>query len=264
MAGAQNFSGPSAVSDNPEHMIVHYGTHVWTTRNELILQGEHHFPYATGLRTGWNDQAGFSLIATATKDGVDLIAVISNSPLLVDEEGNETQARWSDARNLLEYGFDNFHHYTLDRGLLSFYRLALGGGTSGMYEVVGEDVTVFVRKGDENYIERNVVYYDAPFEIGEIIGSMLFYVHGEQIYARPLVVVNKNYIPASNQGENPNEYNEMSDQSRTSSFIRTVFSLRAIPFWFVGVALLLLVIYIKLKLAAHKRWRNDYSLSKRY
>jgi serine-type D-Ala-D-Ala carboxypeptidase (penicillin-binding protein 5/6) len=52
------------------------------------------YPGATGLKTGWTGHAGGCLIATATRSGRHLLAVVLGSPRLFDE-----------AAALLDYGF---------------------------------------------------------------------------------------------------------------------------------------------------------------
>ena len=58
--------------------------------NDLIRK----YPGATGLKTGWTGRAGGCLIATATRDGRHLLAVVMGSPRVFDE-----------AATLLDYGF---------------------------------------------------------------------------------------------------------------------------------------------------------------
>src|SRR5437867_5119534 len=58
--------------------------------NDLIRK----YPGATGLKTGWTGRAGGCLIATATRDGRHLLAVVLGSPRRFDE-----------AATLLDYGF---------------------------------------------------------------------------------------------------------------------------------------------------------------
>ena len=60
--------------------------------NDLIRK----YPGATGLKTGWTGRAGGCLIATATRDGRQLLVVVMGSPQIFDE-----------AAKLLDYGFAN-------------------------------------------------------------------------------------------------------------------------------------------------------------
>ena len=71
-----------------------------TNTNKLIRQ----YPYATGLKTGFTNQAMYCISATAKKDDVELIAVIMGAP--------DFKTRQSDATALLNYGFANCQVYT--------------------------------------------------------------------------------------------------------------------------------------------------------
>ncbi len=55
---------------------------------------------ATGLKTGSTSVALYNLSASATRDGLSLIAVIMKAP--------STKVRFSEATKLLDYGFSNF------------------------------------------------------------------------------------------------------------------------------------------------------------
>lgn len=62
------------------------------------------FEGADGVKTGTTSEAGYCLAASATRDGMQLIAVVLHS-----------DNRWADAARLLEYGFANFTRLTLVR-----------------------------------------------------------------------------------------------------------------------------------------------------
>lgn len=72
------------------------GTGPEQTRNDLLLT----YRGATGIKTGFTDAAGYSLIASATRDGRELIAVVLDS--------RTAEARFSDAAALLDHGFAGF------------------------------------------------------------------------------------------------------------------------------------------------------------
>ncbi len=70
-----------------------------TNTNKLIRQYE----YATGLKTGSTGKAKFCVSATASKNGVDLIAVIMGA--------EDSKSRFKDAVTLLNYGFGKCQIY---------------------------------------------------------------------------------------------------------------------------------------------------------
>ena len=66
-------------------------TFTLNSTNKLLKQ----YQWATGLKTGSTSKAKFCLSATATKDGIDLIAVVMGAP--------DYKARFKDAQTLLSY-----------------------------------------------------------------------------------------------------------------------------------------------------------------
>lgn len=75
-------------------------TFTLSNTNHLIKQ----YPYATGLKTGFTSAAGFCLSATASKDDLNLIAVVLNAP--------SSKERIADVKTLFEWGFANCRVYT--------------------------------------------------------------------------------------------------------------------------------------------------------
>ncbi|NLP17951.1 MAG: D-alanyl-D-alanine carboxypeptidase [Firmicutes bacterium] len=73
-------------------------------RNPLIGRYEG----ADGLKTGWTEEAGFCLAATAQREGLRLIGVILNTP--------SEKERLTAAEELLDYGFANFRLYEIPEG----------------------------------------------------------------------------------------------------------------------------------------------------
>lgn len=55
---------------------------------------------ATGVKTGYTSHAGYSLVASAQRDGRHLAAVLLHAP--------SSDARWDDAPVLMDYGFTNW------------------------------------------------------------------------------------------------------------------------------------------------------------
>ncbi len=73
------------------------GGRVWLYNNNPLLI--YHYPGATGLKTGYTEAAGRCLVATAKRDGVELGAILLNSP-----------APGTQARQLLNRGFEGVYH----------------------------------------------------------------------------------------------------------------------------------------------------------
>lgn len=67
-----------------------------TNTNKLLSQTD----YVDGIKTGYTQAAGHCVSATAQKGDMRLICVVL--------KGADSKSRFNDAKNLLEYGFDNF------------------------------------------------------------------------------------------------------------------------------------------------------------
>ena len=72
------------------------GTFGLSNTNKLIR----FYDGATGLKTGFTQEAGYCISATAERDGMELIAVIM--------KGNTSDSRNADAKTLLNYGFSTY------------------------------------------------------------------------------------------------------------------------------------------------------------
>lgn len=70
----------------------------YTNTNQLLRPGTpHHYPHATGGKTGYTEEAGYCLAAVAEKDGVTLLSLVLGCP----EEGG----RFTDTAALFDAGF---------------------------------------------------------------------------------------------------------------------------------------------------------------
>ena len=90
-------------------------TFTLNSTNKLLKQ----YQWVTGLKTGSTSKAKFCLSATATKDGIDLIAVVMGAP--------DYKARFKDAQTLLSYGF-NVSDLYLDENTDALEDLRIEGG----------------------------------------------------------------------------------------------------------------------------------------
>ncbi|MBS4209708.1 D-alanyl-D-alanine carboxypeptidase family protein [Bacillus sp. FJAT-50079] len=96
----QKISGTKVHTFEREH-----GTQQWKNKNRLLTL----YPYSTGGKTGYTKRANRTLVTTASKDGVDLIAVTLN-------DSND----WDDHAAMYEYGFAEYEvKRLLNKGLIS-------------------------------------------------------------------------------------------------------------------------------------------------
>ncbi len=80
-------------------------TRNFNTTNTLLKKDEtNYYEYATGLKTGFTAPAGSCIVATATKDNMNFIAVV----LGASPPSNGIIYRDIDCKTLFEYGFTNY------------------------------------------------------------------------------------------------------------------------------------------------------------
>jgi len=120
-----------------EYMSIRNGTVRLRNTNHLVG----HMDGADGLKTGYYRKAGFNLTATASRDGLRLVAVVMGCPTL--------QSRFLVAQQLMEWGFANFTKLNLVEAgepLSAEVRVA-NGSRETVHPVAREDVSYVVRKG---------------------------------------------------------------------------------------------------------------------
>lgn len=157
------------------------GTSIFTlnSTNKLLKQ----YAYATGLKTGSTSKAMYCLSATASKDGIDLIAVIMGAP--------DTKTRFEEAKALLNYGFSVCRLY-IDEDPDIPEKIVLKGGiedeagvrvSSGFryLDIEGNDLSAI-----EKVIELPE-YTDAPVSAGEEAGTIKYMLNGNEIGSVPIV-----------------------------------------------------------------------------
>ncbi|MEE8442075.1 MAG: D-alanyl-D-alanine carboxypeptidase family protein, partial [Spirochaetia bacterium] len=97
-----------------------------TQSNRNLLLGS--YSGADGVKTGFIDESGYHLAATATRDGRRLIAVVLGVSAASHAEGGSTRA--ADAAALLDYGFDEFDLFRFGHPPIEPVRVYKGERTS--------------------------------------------------------------------------------------------------------------------------------------
>ena len=132
---------------------------------------------ATGLKTGSTSVALYNLSASATRDGLSLIAVIMKAPT--------TKIRFSEAQKLLDYGFSNYQYKQLVRGGDILKETSVNKGVTSKINLSFEnDVGVLLKKGEDKNIEQTVNIEEnlsAPIVQGQKVGEVIYTLNGEEV-----------------------------------------------------------------------------------
>lgn len=136
------------------------------------------YDYADGLKTGFTDEAGYCLAASALKDGRRFISVVLGSDTKVI--GGETKIMsFVDSATLLDWGYNSFTMQTLftKDDLIQELPVSLSKQASAVLVHPAEDVEVLLPNDvTPDMLERKVTVYGgtalAPIEAEQELGEM--------------------------------------------------------------------------------------------
>ena len=137
------------------------------------------YPGATGAKTGFTAGAGYCLIATAERDGRQLVAIVL---------GDRNEA-FSEAATLLDHGFEGYREETFVRAGEAIGTVAIRGGTVPVE--AERAVTALVPTAQLDRVQERVsvspraVFPPAP---GERVGTFKVTIPGVSLGSSPLLV----------------------------------------------------------------------------
>lgn len=136
----------------------------------------------TGLKTGSTSQALFNLSASATRDGLSLIAVIMRAPTSV--------IRFKNATSLLDYGFSNFEFSSLGKKGDIVQSVEIEKGSLKNIDAIFEnDTGILLAKGNNINVDKKIVLdnINVPIKKGDVIGKIEFILNNEVVDTENLV-----------------------------------------------------------------------------
>ena len=154
-------------------------TFTLTSTNKLLKQ----YQWATGLKTGSTSKAQFCLSATATKDGIDLIAVVMGAP--------DNNHRVQDAQTLLTYGFNTCNLY-IDANAEDLAPISVEGGVEDEVGLrfLSEFRYLDTLGSDLSAVEKTLELpesVEAPVGEGSQAGRAKYYLNGVEIGSVPIL-----------------------------------------------------------------------------
>lgn len=155
--------------------VTRQGTTTFTlsSTNKLLKQYE----WTTGLKTGSTSKAKYCLSATATKDGIDLIAVVMAAP--------DNKVRFQDAMALLNYGYSVSNIY-IDENKEALPVQTVKGGVEDTVNLTfaGEFRYLDTKGSNLSEIEKTITLpeqIEAPVAEGQAIGEAVYKINGQRI-----------------------------------------------------------------------------------
>lgn len=145
-------------------------TTVMTNTNKLIRS----YNGCDGGKTGFTNEAGFCLAATAKRENMRLISVVLGA--------DTSEHRFSSAAKMLDYGFANYKNkMILDKTVTLNDDFRLRGGKKETYSVMPkDDCFIFSERGAEADADFVVTDFGvkAPVSKGQVVGKIDVYRGG--------------------------------------------------------------------------------------
>ena len=175
------------INDYPEHYRMYrqkeftYGGIEQPNRNRLLWRDAS----VDGLKTGWTEEAGYCLVASAERDDMRLISVVMGTA--------SEEARAQESQKLLSYGFRYYETLNLyEAGAVLNTPRVWGGDKNELRVGVDSSVVMTVpRARDDELTAKLDIQADltAPIAAGERVGTMEVCQGEEVVGERPLVAL---------------------------------------------------------------------------
>jgi len=156
-----------------------------TLRNHNRLVRE--LPGCVGIKTGFTEKAGRTLVSAVERDGRMLIAVTLRA-------SND----WEDHRKLYDYGFAQYHPIALDAAALPVARMPVAGGAMSMVNVMLYETPIAYVRVMPFHIRRELLlrpFEYAPLPAGKVVGVARYYA-GDMLLAEVPLVIQSAVEPA--------------------------------------------------------------------
>lgn len=150
-------------------------------RNSLLAED----PSVDGLKTGYTEEAGYCLVASAEREGMRLISVVLGT--------RSERARKSETRKLLNYGFRFYETHDLYQ---AGQELSQARVWKGMQEQLGlgvdQQIYLTIPRGRHEDLTAVMEIQEvivAPVEAGQNFGELSVSLNGEVVLVTPLVAM---------------------------------------------------------------------------
>jgi D-alanyl-D-alanine carboxypeptidase (penicillin-binding protein 5/6) len=171
----------------PEHAPLYaqreyeYNNIKHSNRNRLLWLD----PYVDGMKTGHTESAGYSLVATATRNSHRLISVVIGA--------TSDNLRTVESQRLLNYGFMNFETFYLYTKNQAISNIRLWKGTENTLKVgIKDGLTLTLPKGQRALLKASIETQQpllAPITDNQQIGVMRLTLDGKPYLELPLVAL---------------------------------------------------------------------------
>jgi len=140
-----------------------------------------------GMKTGHTSKAGYSLVSSATKDNMRLIAVVMGA--------KSARSRASESKKILNFGFRFYETVTPYQAGHEFASQKVWFGKTDEVKLgVTTATPLTIRRGQAKNLKASFELskvLEAPIAKGEVVGTVFLQLDGEDIAQYPLVTLNE-------------------------------------------------------------------------
>jgi len=151
-------------------------------RNPLLKD----YPGADGIKTGFTQEAGYSLVGSAVRDGRRLILVVAGM--------EDAAKRKIEAQKILDYGFAQFKNVNIYEAGDVVSNVRVWGGEQHWVNLITPDTfAVSLAQFEQDQADIRLSYKGpliAPLKQGTQIGTMRVTVNGAVVAEQPITVAN--------------------------------------------------------------------------
>jgi D-alanyl-D-alanine carboxypeptidase (penicillin-binding protein 5/6) len=182
--------GAALVRDVPEEYAIYkekdftYNNISQLNRNSLLWDKSLN---VDGIKTGHTDAAGYSLVSSATKGDMRLIAVVMGTA--------SERARKVESKKLLNYGFRFFETLTAYEAGTEFAKQRIYMGDKEEVRLgINQNALLTIPRGYREKLRATFTLdkeLKAPISKGEVVGTLTLDIEGQEITRYPLVALDE-------------------------------------------------------------------------
>jgi D-alanyl-D-alanine carboxypeptidase (penicillin-binding protein 5/6) len=150
-------------------------------RNSLLFTD----PDVDGMKTGFTEEAGYCLVASAVRDGVRLITVVMGT--------ESADARAVETAKLLTYGFRFYQTHQLFSANQILGNTRVWSGKAESVDVgIQNELLVTIPRGQADQLQTTLVLEEnvkAPITVGQVLGTAKVTLGDQVFYDGPVVAM---------------------------------------------------------------------------
>ncbi|MEL7647068.1 MAG: D-alanyl-D-alanine carboxypeptidase family protein [Sedimentibacter sp.] len=210
-----------------------------TSSNQIYVNGSYispYYQYATGVKTGYTPEAGNCLVASASQNGTNLIAVAMKGVSL---------EMYQDVHNLFNFGFEEYQSTTIIGKNTFVENVKIENGDSREISAITESsFKTLLKKNQEQEIKSNVTINEItlPIAKNDVVGKIEYSVDGNVIGSVNLI--------------SPVDVKSVELESSGGGILYFVLKFLGSLVVFSAVALILLKVYNDIRIRINRRKRR--------